>query len=181
MSLTKNLTVFMIFVLSSILFAQAADTIVISKIVEQQIANARLKEKQTKSYSNFETETEKPAKTENAPKILLSKDDTDMEKVFIIGSAAVAAGAFVGFRRVRKSLKNKNSKKLKENIHRLRNEELLFEEDPKLRVVREKLNGYSYYDMNDEKLSQKAKEYKISQGEMMLAARLKSRSKSGER
>lgn len=92
-------------------------------------------------------------------------------KIILILSAAFIAFSYIAVRR----LKIRSNNKLKRNINLIRKEYAIRKENPKLSGLRSKLcDGNDYYDADAKFYSSRAKEYKIAQGELFLAARIKS-------
>jgi hypothetical protein len=158
-----------------------ADSINISQIVAAQIKQAHKKmlSEQSKS-SAAETQTVKYNTTETnthsfitLPAVFNSLSTT-ITKVSILASASFIAAFIVIVRRKKNNKIFRSKKALKDNIKLLREERIFVKRNSKMSDVRNKLkNNPSLYGQSKEAFSQRAKELNISQGEILLAAKIK--------
>jgi len=145
------------------------DSVNLQEYVRSQIIAAKEKEKTT---------AVKPSVTRK-PGIIREENLSDSgkssgvlsPKILVIITAGFFAFSYIGIRR----LKLRSNNKLKRNINLIRKEFAIRKDNPKLSGLRSKLcDGHDYYDADAKFYSARAKEYKISQGELVLAARIKS-------
>ena len=100
---------------------------------------------------------------------------SDNWKFYVLGGAALAAFVLVFARRAWLGRSKKTGKKLKNNIRILREENIVKREEPQLKSVRSKLlNSPVILNNHGKPLSEVAKELNIAQGEIILAAKIKS-------
>ncbi len=98
-----------------------------------------------------------------------------MLKFYILGGASIAAFSFVYIRRKFLKLVLKPDKSLKNNIKTIRGENLIKRERPQLKSIRSKLvNSPVILNNHGKSLPSVARELNISQGEIILAAKIKS-------
>jgi hypothetical protein len=115
-------------------------------------------------------------KAVNNPIMAKTENHSDLYwKFVVIGGFALAAFSFVFFRRFLKNRPTKGEKKLKNNIRILREENIFVKEQPELKTLRSKLlNSPVILNNHGKPLSEVARELNISQGEIILAAKIKS-------
>lgn len=96
-------------------------------------------------------------------------------KFYVLGGAALLAFSFVMVRRMLQGRSKKTGKNLKNNIRILREENVVKREQPELKSVRSKLlNSPVILNNHGKPLAEVAKELNIAQGEIILAAKIKS-------
>ena len=96
-------------------------------------------------------------------------------KYYFLASFAAAALGFVFIRRKILSRPDKKEKQIKNNIRIIREEGLVKREQPELKSVRSKLlNSPVILNNHGKPLAEVAKELNIAQGEIILAAKIKS-------
>lgn len=172
----------MLIILSCSLFAQESgnfsndinntvkdDSVNLQEYVRSQIAAAKEKEKVTSTTSS---ERRKPEVIREERVAGSSKNEGTLSpKILVLVTVGFFAFSYIGIRR----LKSRSNNKLKRNINLIRKEYAIRKDNPKLTGLRAKLcDGHDYYDADARFYSERAKEYKISQGELILAARIKS-------
>jgi len=115
-------------------------------------------------------------KVVNTPIMAKTESHSDLYwRFMIIGGFAVAAFSFVFVRRLIRNRPRKGEKKLKNNIRILRGENIFVKEQSDLKSIRSKLlNSPVILNNHGKPLSEVAKELNISQGEIILAAKIKS-------
>jgi hypothetical protein len=145
------------------------DSVNLQEYVRSQIAAAKEKEKVT---STNQSVSRKPEVIREEKVTGSGKNEGPLSpKILVLVTAGFFAFSFIGIRR----LKLRSNNKLKKNINLIRKEYAVRKENPKLTGLRAKLcDGHDYYDADAKFFSERAKEYKISQGELILAARIKS-------
>lgn len=158
-----------------------ADSINISQIVAAQIKQAHKKILAEQSVPK--TAETQIAKNKTAGTIIHSfitlpgifnSLSTTMMKISILASASLIAAFIVIIRRKKYSKIFRSRQSLKDNIKLLREERIFVKHNSKLSDVRNKLkNSPSLYGQSKEGFSQRAKELNISQGEILLAAKIK--------
>lgn len=102
------------------------------------------------------------------------KTNASTSKIMIIVIFSIAAASFVFIRRMFKPAEVKKKESFKEKFLALRNENLLIKEDSQSEELRKRLIKTYETDIVGNSLTIKAKELGISQGELMLAAKIKS-------
>lgn len=96
-------------------------------------------------------------------------------KFYILGGVTLAAFAFVFIRRLILKRANKPANDLKNNIKTMRAESLIKRDRPQLKLIRSKLvNSPIILNNHGKSLPSVARELNISQGEIILAAKIKS-------
>ena len=96
-------------------------------------------------------------------------------KFYILGGAAFAAFSFVFIRRKILNRTKRPDNSIKNNIKTMRNENLIKRDRPQLKSIRSKLvNSPVILNNHGKSLSSVARELNISQGEIILAAKIKS-------
>lgn len=96
-------------------------------------------------------------------------------KLYIIGGVAVAAFSFVFIRRFKQRAPKRKENKIKNNIKIMREESLIKRNQPELKALRSSLmNSPAILNNHGKPLATVAKELNISQGEIILAAKIKS-------
>ena len=158
-----------------------ADSINISQMVAAQIEQARRKQLAEKSQPKAaETKTlpdNTTQTTANFPSnlpVALNISFGTMMKISIMGVASVMAVLIIFIRRKRFNKTFRTKRSFKDNIKLLREEKIIAKKYPKLSDVRNKLgNSPSIYNYSKEGISKAARELNISQGEIMLAAKIK--------
>lgn len=174
-----------------------ADSIDIRQIVESQIA--AVKEKQTESLNtefyqrikkNGNVGINKQAGLNNtledfyilniSPAVhnisnVFSSAEEITIKVSILAGALFLALLIVFTRRKLLKRDHKKNNLIKESIKILREERAVKKNDPKMKDIRNKLvNNPSFYDSSKAAVSKVARELNIAQGEVLLAAKIKS-------
>lgn len=160
----------------------AINGIDIRAIVQAQIDSARQRELrgEIKSFvSVFNKEQQKKSVQEEPIPINVikepfqAKEESEFKYFLMIGfSVVVLSGVFIR-RRFTKSVDD-SEKELKENIKTIREESIPAGKKVKTEPVRSELIDSSDSYISENSVSEKAKELKISKGEIYLAAKLKS-------
>lgn len=154
------------------------DTINISSIVQQQILAAKLK-MEREALNNNQRDSKEIVTTAANKNIIPKKTITQLflelsfeAKVLIIFSTFLFA--FIGIRRTVLKIQKKEKIELKKKIGMLREEKVPSKiDDKKSKSRRELIHNLSVKKLSEKNISKKAKELKISKGELLLAARLK--------
>jgi len=157
------------------------DSINISQIVAAQIKKAH--DKMLTEQSKPQTVAPHPEKIKSEqaithslitlPSIINTLSSTKM-KISMLAFASFFAALVVIVRRKRFSRIFKSRQALKNNIKLLREERIFVKHNSKLSDVRNKLkNNPTLYSNSKERFSQVAKDLNISQGEILLAAKIK--------
>lgn len=116
----------------------------------------------------------------NAPLLAVKKDVRKPVdgywKFYVIGGVALAAFSFIIIRRLSQKHSKKQGKSIKNNIRIMREENVIKKRElPQLKIVRSQLlNSPVILNNHGKPLSAVAKELNISQGEIILAAKIKS-------
>lgn len=161
--------------------AEKKDSVNISEIIQSQVAAAQLKEVNEKnSVQQVVKPVAKPvAKPETKPvaKAVKSSEKLDQASMpvgiflFVVGSLVIFY--FLIFRK--KMFERKSKAALKNNIKMLREEKLMVRTKERKNNPRPKLvDDTAHMNPKGMVISQMAKELKVSQGEILLAARIKS-------
>lgn len=154
------------------------DTINISSIVQQQILAAKLK-MEREALNNNQRDSKEIVTTAANKNIIPKKTITQLflelsfeAKALIIFSTFLFA--FIGIRRTVLKIQKKERIELKKKIGMLREEKVPSKiDDKKSKSRRELIHNLSVKKLSEKNISKKAKELKISKGELLLAARLK--------
>lgn len=112
------------------------------------------------------------AKQEGNKKEISSSINTTTLKLLILIAASFSAFGFVFIRR-KKINKQLKKEILKENIKKLRNEQLIVSIDPRLKAIRKKLVLNSSYLKVDKDKSKYAQNLQIGESELVLAMKLR--------
>ena len=154
----------------------------ISSIVAAQIKQAhkkQLDEQHRKKTAAVQSSNIKPAKVETHSLITLPNffnklSDTGI-KVLFLAFASLLAASVVFIRRKKYNRKFAADQTLKNNIKLLREEKVFVKSNNKLSGLRIKLkNSPALYIQSNKGLVKAARELNISQGEILLAAKIKS-------
>jgi hypothetical protein len=186
----RNVLVFFLF--STLIIAQTTtidstsnkavdkDSVNIRELVQAQIQNAIEKQTAASKVSGSSTKTESvdsstPQEEQIASHGLILGVIINQPlhmKIFEISSFLIIT-VLLSVRLVG-AIQKKSLHVLKEKIAMLRNEKIIYKQDPKLQVIRKQLpNKDSIFNKSDKHISKAAKELKISKGELLLAARLR--------
>lgn len=92
-------------------------------------------------------------------------------KLILLASASAIMFLFVFIRRI-KMVKTDGSNELKKNVKLMREEKVIWLNDPKLKKTRVRI-GRDKIKFNTDKVAQLARQLNISKGELQLAARLR--------
>ncbi len=164
---------FIAFMITSCLLAQVKDSVDVKALVKQQIVEAQQKEKTKRN--TFAVVKKAEVKTQNVEN---NSDDgiavSTILKVLVLLVASLAASAVIIKRRL-KLRKIENRIKLKENVKQLREEQLVRNIDPRLKMIRKKLClTSSYLNKPEKEIIIAAKKLSIAKEEILLASRLNS-------
>ena len=163
-----------------ILYTEAssvADSIDIRKIVNDQIEQARKKEETAKTIPATVSATVVTAglSGNEVPSFSAWYKNELIWKGGLLAVVSVAALTFVLIRRRKVNSPKKLQKALKKNIKNLREEKLIETGDSKLSAIRNRLRkNIKTYSENGGRFAQKARELNIAEGELLLAARIRS-------
>ncbi|MDX9923744.1 MAG: hypothetical protein RBS48_03185 [Ignavibacteriaceae bacterium] len=173
-----------LFLISCSIYAQeidsnsvaATDSISISEMVQSQITNALETGSHSSMIKNVPEIVEvpkaaiKPPVKNNSASVL---DSFSLEiKIFVTASLLIIF--FVAARRMLSGIKHRSGSKLKKKIGLMREEKVLSSVDPKKTKIRRSLKNKSVLNnIDSKKLTKKAKQLQIPQGELALAAHLK--------
>ena len=160
-------------IFSTCLFAQANDSIDVSALVKKQILLAQQKEKNnTKVVPVKSTIVSKPEFQNDIENSGMST--ASIIKIIILLCAILIASAVIGKRRY-KMRKIENRIKLKQNVKQLREEQLVKNIDPRLKMIRKKLClNSSYLNKPEKEVILAARKLSIAKEEILLASRLNS-------
>lgn len=158
------------------------DSVNISQLVKAQIDLARKKENERQSKSKITVQEKPVQKKVNERRELLASVSSILAinrdlliKIIVLAGAFILLMFLVLLRRkkIKKTIV-KHVPNLKENISLLRQEKLIKVEVPQQKSFRSKLaTNAGDLIRDDEQLSNSAKEFKVSKGELMLAARIR--------
>ncbi|KUO61086.1 hypothetical protein APF79_13105 [bacterium BRH_c32] len=156
--------------------AAVADSISINDMVLSQMTSALENGSHSSMIRNLPEKIELPKAVikqpikNNSASIL---DSFSLEiKIFI--SASLFIIFFVASRRMLSRIKHRSGSKLKKKISLMREEKVLSTVDPKKAKIRRSLKNKSVLNnIDSKKLTKKAKQLQIPQGELALAAHLK--------
>ncbi len=163
-------------IFSVITFAETNSTtnqnnVNVSRIVQQQIKNAR--QKQNNDRIKILPQKSKENILESSISYFEGMNTTILKLIFLLFSS-VAAASVVVVKRKKQNEKLSPEKQLKNNIYLIRKEQLIKDENKKLKKVRLKLRKETDFNETEEyKITSKAKNLNISKGELLLAARIK--------
>lgn len=156
------------------------DSLNISELVSAQIKAAREKEKLKAEKQVVNVKTEKTLNLSlffskgYLKKFVSVFDGVNLNIVILIG-AALLLGTAVFIRRKTANAKSKATGDFKKNVLLIREEKALRIRNKKAKDIRNKLIKKLSYPSTDENiLTKKAKDLKVSKGELLLAARIKS-------
>ncbi len=159
-----------------------SDSICISSMVKVEIDFAMKLEKSGKTLYNYENNTDVISaknleKTENFISTTLAEKSPITEtplfmKSLLLAGAAFTFFSFVFFKRWREKRKKPFEKLLKERIGKMRTENFISQPNPVINDIR--MNLLKTDSLGSGSISSKARELQISQGELMLAAKIKS-------
>lgn len=184
----KKVTVFML-ILTSLIAAQgvkelnsvSTDSIDIRALVQQQIENARNKKSEVFIPVKQEVVeaipapvvTEKPKAAQSDSPFAFFLNQPAQYKFYEIVSLVIIG--FVVIRRVLSNADKKTRKDLKAKIGMMRDEKVSgIKIDPKLQKIRKVLKDkLDIFKQSEKHLARTARELNVSQGELLLAARLK--------
>jgi len=153
---------------------QVDSTVIVKDILQKQIEEAKAKQnKSLTKPSEIVVAKVKEIKKPAFKKSLLSLTlNPTLVKTSVISFASILAFGFVAVRRKKLSLLE-SKKTLKDNIKKIRNEQLVVSIDPRLKNFRKKLvMNSSYLKSSDDKLKFVRKN-QIAESELMLALKLK--------
>ena len=160
----------------------ASDSVCISSLVSAEIDSALKQEKCGMMNYSYKNNSEEPdVKEVKKPEIVAPPQTADKPsfirntvfiKFSILAAASLAAALIVVLRRRKDSRKKPFADLLKENIGKMRTEDYVHKPNPVINDIR--INLLQSDHVTIDSISSRARELKISKGELMLAARIKS-------